>query len=151
MTVTTSVRSARAGEGAAAAELVSAAGLPTEGLEQAWVTLVTEDAAGELVGTASLERYGPAGSRVFLLRSVAVRDDRRGTGLGAALVGAALDAADQDAGTRATVGLLTDGAAGYYDRFGFVAVSREQLPPGLSASPELTRLCPASALAYLRT
>lgn len=79
MTVTTSVRSARAGEGAAAAELVTAAG------------------------------------------------------------------------TRATVGLLTDGAAGYYDRFGFVAVSREQLPPGLSASPELTRLCPASALAYLRT
>jgi amino-acid N-acetyltransferase len=81
---------------------------------------------------------------------VAVRADRRGTGLGTALVRSALEAADRDAGGPAVVGLLTDTAAGYYDRFGFAEVARSAFPQQLMASPELTTLCPASARAFLR-
>jgi amino-acid N-acetyltransferase len=149
MSATATVRPARPDEAEAVAALVAAAGLPVDGLDAAWLTLVTED-AGTLAGTATLECHGPPGAPVYLLRSVAVREDLRGKGLGDALVRAGLAAADQDAGTRATVGLLTDTAGGYYGRFGFTAVSRDRLPPALSASPELTTLCPATAASYLR-
>jgi amino-acid N-acetyltransferase len=37
----------------------------------------------------------------------------------------------------APVGLLTETAAGYFLRFGFVDVPRDDLPPALAASPEL--------------
>jgi len=65
-------------------------GLPTEGLEEhAATTLVVRDPL-ELIGSAALELYGAA---ALLLRSVAVRSDRRGRGLGRRLTGAALDPA----------------------------------------------------------
>lgn len=149
MTGTATVRPAGSAEAAAVAQLVTAADLPTEGLDAAWLTLVSTDAEG-LAGTATLERYEGVDGPAFLLRSVAVRADRRGVGLGTSLVRAAIAAADEDTAGRAAVGLLTDDATGYYDRFGFTEVTRPDLPPALAASPELTTLCPASARAYLR-
>jgi amino-acid N-acetyltransferase len=149
VTETVTVRPAEAADAVAVDQLVAAATLPTGGLEEAWLTLVSDDPYG-VAGTATLERYAGADGPVFLLRSVAVRTDRRGTGLGSALVRAALEAADREAGGHAVVGLLTDNAAGYYDRFGFDEVVRTALPQALLASPELSTLCPASARAFLR-
>ena len=87
---------------------------------------------------------------VYLLRSLAVAPEQRGTGVGAALVRVALAAADAHEQGRAGVGLLTETAAGYFDRFGFTAADRADLPAALSASPELTGACPATATAYWR-
>jgi amino-acid N-acetyltransferase len=143
------VRAANRDEADSVGALVASAGLPTVGLDQAWAVVVMADDAGELVGVAALERHGsPA---VFLLRSVAVRPDRHGAGHGSALVNAALAAADADAGGPATVGLLTETADGYFDRFGFRPVERDQLPAALAASPELLGACADTARAYVRT
>jgi amino-acid N-acetyltransferase len=49
------------------------------------------------------------------------------------------------------VALLTETADGYFERFGFDRVDREQLPSAVSASPELSGACPDTARAYLRT
>jgi GNAT superfamily N-acetyltransferase len=87
------------------ADLVTAAGLPTAGLAQAWRTWVAVD-SDRLLGTASLERHGGA----YLLRSVAVRDEARGRGIGAQLVRAALAAVDP----AGPVALLTETAAGWF-------------------------------------
>ena len=63
--------------------LLEAAGLPAEGVEEALgPSFVVALREGELVGVAGIEQHGPWG----LLRSVAVRDDQRGTGLGRVLV-----------------------------------------------------------------
>ena len=132
------------------ATLVASVGLPTEGLDQAWTTLVVEDPDGELAGVVALERHGPDHEPAFLLRSLVVRADRRGTGLGRTLVDGALSAADTHVGGPATVGLLTETADGYFERFGFHAVERDQLPSALFASVELTGACPDTARAYLR-
>jgi amino-acid N-acetyltransferase len=123
------------------AELVAAAGLPTAGLAQAWRTWVAAD-RDRLLGTASLERHGDA----YLLRSVAVRDEARGRGIGAQLVRAALAAVDP----ARPVALLTETAAGWFPRFGFHPVNRTALNPALAASAELAGACPASAQAFLR-
>jgi len=136
-----SVRLAAPADGAAVAELVTAAGLPTAGLEHAWRTWVAE-AGGHVVGTASLERHGDA----LLLRAVAVAAGLRGSGIGAELVAAALAAADGIG----SVALLTETAASWFPRFGFAPVERAALDPALGASAELRGACPASAMAMVR-
>jgi amino-acid N-acetyltransferase len=123
------------------ADLVTAAGLPTTGLAKTWRTWVAFD-HDRLLGTASLERHDGA----YLLRSVAVRDEARGRGIGAQLVRAALAAVDPPR----PVALLTETAAGWFPRFGFHPVDRTALDPALAASAELAGACPASAQAFLR-
>jgi amino-acid N-acetyltransferase len=42
--------------------------------------------------------------------------------------------------------LLTTTASTLFERWGFVRISREALPDALKATPELTTLCPSSAI-----
>ncbi|MBB3084779.1 GNAT family N-acetyltransferase [Geodermatophilus sabuli] len=140
------VRKATPADLAVISDLLAAAGLPLAGLHNAAHVLVA-DAAGTLAGTVALERHGSGDATAFLLRSVAVAPAWRGRGVGATLTAAALALVD-DVG--APVGLLTETAAGYFPRFGFTPVDRDQLPAALSASAELRGACPASAHALLR-
>ncbi len=142
------VRPAHAEDDAPARALLERAGLPLDGYEQSWGRWVVTDRSGALVGVVALERHGTPS--VYLLRSLAVAPKQRGTGVGVALVRVALAAADAHEQGRAGVGLLTETAAGYFDRFGFTAADRADLPAALSASPELTGACPATATAYWR-
>jgi amino-acid N-acetyltransferase len=104
---------------------------------------VVAEAGGAMVGCAGIERYGATA----LLRSVAVAEPERGTGLGGRLTHACLAAA-RAAGI-ATVVLLTETADEYFPRFGFRAVERAALPASVSASAELRGACPDSARAML--
>ena len=148
-TVTT-VRRATADDASVVRGLLAGAGLPLSGIDSAWATFVALDGE-DVVGAAALERHGPRHEPVFLLRSVVVSPTHRSTGVGRGLVTAALSSADDavEAGT-ATVGLLTETADGYFDRFGFRPVDRADLPPVLQSSTELTGACPATASAYRR-
>ncbi|MDQ4143396.1 MAG: GNAT family N-acetyltransferase [Actinomycetota bacterium] len=134
------IRAARPREFPNIAGLVRDAGLPPEGLERAWATWVVEE-EDVIVGSASLERCGSE----FLLRAVVVAGDRRGRGLGTALVRAVLEAADEG-----RVWLLTHGAASWFRRFGFVPASAEELPPGLAGSPLLRSGCCSQARVLVR-
>lgn len=135
------VRPATMDDAPAIAALVAARGLPVEGLEDTWRTWVAV-AADRVVGTASLDRHEDA----LLLRAVAVAPVAAGAGLGGRLVGAALQAA---AGI-GTVALLTETAAAWFPRFGFVVTPRDRLPRALAASAQVAHSCPASATAMIR-
>ena len=77
---------------------------------------------GEVVGHLGLEAYARPRRRHAGEVGVAVRDDWRGRGVGTALVGAALDLADNWLGlTRVELVVYADNAAGValYERFGF--------------------------------
>jgi amino-acid N-acetyltransferase len=126
--------------------LIAGAGLPLDGLDDAAVLLVA-DADGTVVGTVALERYPAESGSVFLLRSAAVAPEHRGRGIGAALAAAALERVDAE---RAPVALLTETADGWFPRFGFRPVPRDELPEALAASAELRGACPDSARALLR-
>lgn len=99
---------------------------------------------GTVSGCAALERYGDDA----LLRSVAVADAMRGNGLGRLLTQSALDHA-QRTGMRA-VYLLTTTADGFFPRFGFLPVEREEVPAEVRASHEFSSACPASARVFFR-
>jgi N-acetylglutamate synthase-like GNAT family acetyltransferase len=78
-----------------------------------------------------------------LLRSIAVRPDYRGLGLAARLTRFLLQRAESDG--RAAVYLLTENAAGYFSRRGFVTVERAEVPQALRRTRQFTTLCPQSA------
>jgi len=93
-----------------------------------------------LVAVAGLTTLGQVG----LLRSVAVAPAYRGRGLASGLV----DALEREA-RRLGLGalyLLTDSAAEFFTRRGYVPLPREAAPAAVRDSAEFTHLCPASAL-----
>lgn len=140
---TAAIRPARAADLPDALALLAAAGLPTAGVAEHFpgCFLVARDpASGVLVALAGVEVHGAYG----LLRSVAVREDGRGQGLGREIGAAAIDLA-RGRGLRALF-LLTTTADGFFPRLGFARVSREELPAELGASEELRGACPASAV-----
>jgi amino-acid N-acetyltransferase len=135
-----SLRRAVQEDGEAVASLLRDLELPTDGvpewLDQFWVA----EAQSQVVAVAGMERYGDSG----LLRSVAVAQDWRGTGVGRALVERVLDEG-RTAGVK-EVYLLTTTAEHYFPRLGFACVERESVPQALHASAEFAGACPASAV-----
>jgi amino-acid N-acetyltransferase len=139
-----SLRRAAPADHEAVATILRDLALPTDGvaewLDQFWVA----EHQGQVVGVAGMERYGDSG----LLRSVAVTQEWRGTGVGRTLVELVLEEG-RSAGVR-EVYLLTTTAEHYFPRLGFVCVDRDAVPAALHVSAEFTGACPASAIAMCR-
>ncbi len=122
-------------------DLLRSSSLPVAGVEEHLDSfLVARDEAGRLVGTIGLEVYGEVG----LLRSLAVRSDRRSAGVGTELVERLMVLAREK--KIGTVYLLTTTAETYFPRFGFACVPREQADSRLAVSEELRGACPSSAI-----
>lgn len=81
-----------------------------------------------------------------LLRSLVVVPDRRGAGLGRAVL-ALLEREARQLGA-ARLHLLTNTAAPFFRSNGYADADRTSAPPAVAGSREFTALCPASA-AYL--
>ena len=121
--------------------LLAASGLPGEDLTPAHLDSfwVRRDASG-LVGVVGLELRG----RTALLRSLAVRADGQGHGLGAAL----LAHAESQAGVLGveTLYLLTTTGETFFAAHGYAVTPRETAPPEIQATAEFAELCPSSSV-----
>jgi amino-acid N-acetyltransferase len=115
-------------------------GLPADGLREHLDACLVLRLDNEVVACAALEFHEDGA----LLRSVAVREDLRGNGLGNQIVKGALELA-RLRGTTA-VYLLTTTAEGFFPRFGFRRIARTDVPPGVQTSVEFQSACPASAV-----
>lgn len=122
--------------------LLGANGLPTADLSPTIELFGVRDGLG-LGGVVGIEPLANAG----LLRSLAVRADRRQGGLGSALV---LEA-ERIAGARGleALYLLTTTAEPFFARRGYVRLSREAAPVEIRGATEFSSVCPASA-AFMR-
>jgi N-acetylglutamate synthase-like GNAT family acetyltransferase/protein-tyrosine-phosphatase len=134
-----SVRPARKEDLAAVRQFLGEAGLPDAGVEEWLPQFIVAEHQGRIVGVAGLELYGPSA----LLRSVAVRAEYRGGGLGRALVDRLLIGA-RERGTR-DVYLLTTTAESWFPRLGFAPITRDEVPEAVRRSVEFTSACPTSA------
>ena len=141
--MTPTIRPARTEDWPSIRALLEARNLPIDGAESHVVDFLvaTDPASNAAIAVAGLERYGEVG----LVRSVAVADDVAAQGLGSALVRALLQRA-RERGIGA-VYLLTTTAAGWFPRFGFRVVRRDDLPQALGESAELRGACPSTAVA----
>lgn len=119
--------------------LLERAHLPGAGVADALAHFVIAEDKGELVGVVGLEIYGASA----LLRSAAVEEKWRGSGVGRVLIERALDLARMRG--IEDVFLLTTTAEHYFPRFGFTCVSRDSVDQAVQASVEFQDACPASA------
>ncbi len=146
-TVAISIRPAGSEDRGAIAELLSASKLvPLDDTAQfgpQYAVAVNED--GTLVGVAGYERYGAD----ILLRSVAVSESWRSTGIGARLTMDRLAHAKAQGCESAY--LLTDTARGYWERHGFSEIDRQVAPAAVTRSHEWSAACPVSATAMFRS
>ena len=145
-TAAISIRPAESEDRAAIAELLSASRLvPLDETAQFGPQYaVAVNGEGMLVGVAGYERYGSD----ILLRSVAVSEPWRSTGIGARLTADRLTHA-QAQGCIAAY-LLTDTARGYWERHGFSRIERQGAPEPITHSHEWSAACPSSATAMFR-
>jgi L-amino acid N-acyltransferase YncA len=132
-------RAATAADWAPVAALLTQALLPLAGAEAHLDQFLLAFRDDELVASAGLEVYGSTA----LLRSVAVSQGERSTGLGQEIVRRLLDRA-YETGLKMIV-LLTTTADRFFPRFGFVRVTRAEVPGEVFTSPEFQGVCPTSS------
>ena len=144
MTALTTVGLVQRDERASVVSLLEHNHLPVAGVSEVWSTTLVARAEGVVVGSAALELYGDGA----LLRSVAVSNDHRGQGIGQGLTAAALQLARERGAS--DVYLLTTTAEGFFPKFGFEPIARDQVPPSVRTSVEFTSACPASAVVMRR-
>ena len=138
------IRPAVASDLPAIEALLTASGLPLDGVAGALDGFVIAEDSSGIVGTAALERC----RENALLRSVAVSPEWRGRGVGGALVERVL----RDARRRGTEALylLTTTAEHYFPSFGFTVVARDAVPADVRETDEFRDACPASATVMMR-
>lgn len=124
----------------AVSELLKEANLPLEGAEKALENFVLMEQEGVLAGCAGWERYGEYG----LLRSVAIRSEVRGQGLGRQLLRYTLGQARR--AFLIDLYLLTTTAPDFFAHEGFLQVGRESVPLSVQESVEFQGVCPESAI-----
>jgi N-acetylglutamate synthase-like GNAT family acetyltransferase len=139
-----SIRRATADDVAQVERLLTASGLPLDGVREALPMFVVADHGDAIVGVAGLELCG----NHALLRSVAVADDWRSRGLGRALVTRVIS--DAEARGVQALYLLTTTADRYFPSFGFHTIARDEVPDDVRATKEFRSACPASATVMYR-
>jgi amino-acid N-acetyltransferase len=139
------VRSASPADRPSVLSLLAADGLPVMGVSPVLDNFLVVELGGQVVGAVGLELYGPDA----LLRSAVVSKERRGAGVGGALIRGILARAEAR-GVR-DVYLLTTTAADYFPKFGFHRIERSEVPEAVRQSDEFREACPASAVAMRRT
>jgi amino-acid N-acetyltransferase len=133
------IRSAASRDLIAIERLLEANKLPLVGVREGIDDFLVAERDGVVVGVIGLEIYDDRG----LLRSAAVDTDDRGSGVGAALVGAVIE--NGRARRLKELVLLTTTAEDWFPRFGFVTIARDETPIAVRQSAEFTGACPASA------
>ena len=134
------VRSPTSRDLTAIEQLLEANKLPLVGVREAIDAFLVAERDSVVVGVIGLEIYHDRG----LLRSAAVDAAERGTGIGAALVGALIH--NCRARRLKELVLLTTTAQEWFPRFGFVAIARDDAPAAVRQSVEFKEACPSSAI-----
>lgn len=104
--------------------------------------MIAED--GTLKGVVGLESYSPRG----LLRSLCVKDEMRGTGLGKQL----LTRLEDEAKSRdiSELYLLTESAASFFEHNGYEHVERMRVPSQIRSTAEFMIHCSEDAVCLFK-
>jgi amino-acid N-acetyltransferase len=98
----------------------------------------------EIIGCAGFEIHGGVG----LLRSVAVKKERQGQGLGGILIKRLLDTVRKRGIKR--IYLLTDSAHQFFSKYGFERIERNTVDPIIQQTEGFTHCCPCSSTIMIK-
>ena len=116
-----------------------------KGVEESLGHFIVKKAEDGIIGVAGMELYPPDG----LLRSVAVEQSKRHSGIGAELCADLLEKARLWG--ISNVYLLTTTAADFFHKLGFEKIDRDNAPKSIQLTEEFSNLCPASATCMMKT
>jgi amino-acid N-acetyltransferase len=123
-------------------EVLEESGLQSDGLEgrlgETVVSGPLDVVSGSLDATACVEEADGFG----ILRSVAVRLDLRGKGMGMLAVGAAV--AEARARGLSGLFLFTETAEGFFKQLGFEAIERDRMPRPVTTTAHAAEECPTA-------
>lgn len=126
--------------GAGVERLLADAALPVDdALANNKVLLFGEHRSGRVAGVVGVERCGDAA----LLRSLAVAESERSSGLGRKLVAYAETEAQAQGIT--SLYLLTTTADAFFARLGYRLIDRAEAPAEVAGTAQFSDLCPSSA------
>ena len=120
--------------------LLKSVSLPSEDIHLHFNNYLVHEFEGNIVGTIGLEIYGAT----VLLRSLAVAEEFQKRGLGQKLYLKLLEEI-QSMGI-SEIYLLTETAEKFFNKQGFIRVSRESVPSQIKQSYEFSTLCPSTAV-----
>jgi N-acetylglutamate synthase-like GNAT family acetyltransferase len=103
-----------------------------------------EAPSGAVVGYGGFEIY----EAEVLLRSIVVLPYFRGIGFGRRAVHNLIEVAREKGARRAY--LLTTSAVGFFERFGFNRIERNEAPSSILNSEQATTVCPSSAALLMK-
>jgi amino-acid N-acetyltransferase len=138
------VRNARAEDLESILELLKKNQLLLQGVEKHLQDFIVISEDRHLIGCAGLEIYG----MVALLRSVAIREDRRRQGLGKSIIEEIFNMARKR--EIKELFLLTTTAPDFFNKMGFKRIERAKAHPMIQQTEEFSRLCPCSAIVMVR-
>jgi amino-acid N-acetyltransferase len=142
----TKITSARREDFPAVLALLESSGLPVADLSPAHLESFLVILESETpVGCAGLEWYPPSA----LLRSLAVKEAKRGQGLGARLL-SEIEEKARTAGIE-SIYLLTTTAEVFFSQHGYRRVDRDSAPADLQSSQEFLSQCPSSAVCMVKS
>ena len=113
--------------------------LPVEDLNKQ-INFFMEKDKNQVICVGGLEKHG----KYSLIRSIAVDDNFKGTGLGSKMTDFLIKQAKFQ--NFEGVYLLTLTAEKFFPKFGFQKISRDQTPPEIKSSSEFSSVCPDSAV-----
>lgn len=119
--------------------LLERSGLPTSDLESARPEFAVIREQGQVIAAGALQHFGSAA----LLRSVVVAPDRRGSGVGHAMVSGLERIACAARISRLV--LLSQTAVEFFARQGYRVIERDAAPRDMHGSEEFRSLCASSA------
>lgn len=114
--------------------------LPTEDIGTSSINFYLNKEGEDLQASAGVERFDELG----LLRSVAVKEELKGKGIGSELILKVL--VESKAKNIKTMYLLTETAESFFSKIGFIKIDRSKAPESIKKSNEFAELCPASAV-----
>lgn len=119
-------------------------GLPFEGVAEDLRNFIVIRDGREIIGCAGLEIHG----RMGLLRSVAVKKERQGQGLGMTLISRIFNLARNKDIKR--IYLLTTDSSQFFSQFGFERIERNEVDPVIQKAEMFTCWCPGSSLVMVK-
>ncbi|MFT2008109.1 arsenic resistance N-acetyltransferase ArsN2 [Pontibacter sp. 13R65] len=121
-------------------KLLKTNNLPYEDIISSKVEFITFKSNEALVGCIGIEKYGEDG----LLRSLAVGDEYKNTGIGKKLLNELISKCKNEGITK--LHLLTTTADKYFAKKGFKYSERTNAPKAILNSKEFLEICPSSSV-----
>ncbi len=118
--------------------------LPTEDIHENKIKFFVALVNNVVVGTIGIEKYNHLG----LQRSLAVNKEFRNLNIGEKLLKHLFDYSTSEKIRR--LYLLTTTAEDYFNRFGFQAINRTDVPEVISNTKEFQDICPQSAVTMFK-